>query len=83
MRMCMCMCVGQVRWMTTEASRRNHVNVNERRAFLHILSSAPKRLTYLELLHNGHSESEAFQELGLKRYWYAFAPAASECADMS
>jgi DNA-directed RNA polymerase subunit N (RpoN/RPB10) len=42
-----------------------------------------KWLTYLELLHNGHSESEAFQELGLKRYWYAFAPAASECADMS
>ena len=31
-----------------------------------------KWLTYLELLHNGHSESEAFQELGLKRYWYAF-----------
>eukprot|EP00277_Geminigera_cryophila_P016235 CAMPEP_0179443070 /NCGR_PEP_ID=MMETSP0799-20121207/26502_1 /TAXON_ID=46947 /ORGANISM="Geminigera cryophila, Strain CCMP2564" /LENGTH=77 /DNA_ID=CAMNT_0021228717 /DNA_START=197 /DNA_END=430 /DNA_ORIENTATION=+ len=27
-----------------------------------------KWLTYLELLHNGHSESDAFVELGLKRY---------------
>jgi len=27
-----------------------------------------KWLTYIELLHNGHSESEAFAELGLKRY---------------
>ena len=27
-----------------------------------------KWLTYLELLHNGHGESESFAELGLKRY---------------
>lgn len=27
-----------------------------------------KWLTYLELLHNGNSESESFAELGLKRY---------------
>ena len=27
-----------------------------------------KWVTYLELLHDGHSESESFAELGLKRY---------------
>jgi hypothetical protein len=38
-----------------------------------------KWVTYLELLHDGHSESESFAELGLKRYCASPATPAS-CA---
>ena len=36
-----------------------------------------KWVTYLELLHDGHSESESFAELGLKRYCASPATPAS------
>ena len=41
-----------------------------------------KWLTYLELLHNGHGESESFAELGLKRYCKCVAILTSQAQEL-